>query len=150
MAMRRFAPARDGDLELAARAGSGDADAFAELYARHVDQVHVQITRLIGPVADREDVLQQVFLTAEQMRAWGWRIPFVIGAMLGVTGNRARGDASDGLRAPLRGARGDRRIAGRRDIGKAAFRRVRLFASRAVARHELHFAVDFESHDFEA
>lgn len=27
-------------------------------------------------------VLQQVFLTGEQMRAWGWRIPFVIGAML--------------------------------------------------------------------
>jgi MHS family alpha-ketoglutarate permease-like MFS transporter len=27
-------------------------------------------------------VLQQVFLTPEQMRAWGWRIPFVIGAML--------------------------------------------------------------------
>ncbi len=29
-------------------------------------------------------VLQQVFLTAEQMRAWGWRIPFVIGAMLAI------------------------------------------------------------------
>jgi MFS transporter, MHS family, alpha-ketoglutarate permease len=29
-------------------------------------------------------VLQQVFLTAEQMRAWGWRIPFVIGALLGL------------------------------------------------------------------
>jgi len=30
-------------------------------------------------------VLQQVFLTADQMRAWGWRIPFVIGAMLAIT-----------------------------------------------------------------
>ena len=29
-------------------------------------------------------VLQQLFLTGEQMRAWGWRIPFVIGAMLAV------------------------------------------------------------------
>src|SRR5215813_7469000 len=29
-------------------------------------------------------VLQQVFLTAEQMRAWGWRIPFVIGALLAI------------------------------------------------------------------
>ncbi len=29
-------------------------------------------------------VLQQVFLTGEQMRAWGWRIPFVIGAMLAI------------------------------------------------------------------
>jgi MHS family alpha-ketoglutarate permease-like MFS transporter len=26
-----------------------------------------------------------VFLTADQMRAWGWRIPFVIGAMLAIT-----------------------------------------------------------------
>src|SRR5262245_19480561 len=29
-------------------------------------------------------VLQQVFLTPEQMRAWGWRIPFVIGALLAI------------------------------------------------------------------
>jgi MHS family alpha-ketoglutarate permease-like MFS transporter len=29
-------------------------------------------------------VLQQLFLTPEQMRAWGWRIPFLIGAMLAV------------------------------------------------------------------
>jgi MFS transporter, MHS family, alpha-ketoglutarate permease len=29
-------------------------------------------------------VLQQFFLTAAQMRAWGWRIPFAIGALLAV------------------------------------------------------------------
>jgi MHS family alpha-ketoglutarate permease-like MFS transporter len=29
-------------------------------------------------------VLQQVFLTPAQMRAWGWRIPFLIGAMLAI------------------------------------------------------------------
>jgi MHS family alpha-ketoglutarate permease-like MFS transporter len=29
-------------------------------------------------------VLQQVFLSADQMRAWGWRIPFLIGAMLAI------------------------------------------------------------------
>src|SRR5262249_31981695 len=29
-------------------------------------------------------VLQQVFLTAEQMRTWGWRIPFIVGAMLAI------------------------------------------------------------------
>jgi MHS family alpha-ketoglutarate permease-like MFS transporter len=30
-------------------------------------------------------VLQQLFLTPEQLRAWGWRIPFVVGALLAVT-----------------------------------------------------------------
>jgi MHS family alpha-ketoglutarate permease-like MFS transporter len=29
-------------------------------------------------------VLQQLFLTPEQLRAWGWRIPFLIGALLAV------------------------------------------------------------------
>jgi MHS family alpha-ketoglutarate permease-like MFS transporter len=29
-------------------------------------------------------VLQQLFLTADQMRAWGWRIPFIIGALLAI------------------------------------------------------------------
>ena len=31
-------------------------------------------------------VLQQVFLTNDEIRAWGWRIPFVIGALLAITG----------------------------------------------------------------
>jgi MHS family alpha-ketoglutarate permease-like MFS transporter len=35
-------------------------------------------------------ILQQLFLTAEQMRAWGWRIPFVIGAMLAVIALKMR------------------------------------------------------------
>src|SRR5205085_3496555 len=30
-------------------------------------------------------VLQQLFLTPAQLRAWGWRIPFVVGALLAVT-----------------------------------------------------------------
>jgi MHS family alpha-ketoglutarate permease-like MFS transporter len=29
-------------------------------------------------------LLQQVFLTGDQLRAWGWRIPFVIGALLAI------------------------------------------------------------------
>jgi MHS family alpha-ketoglutarate permease-like MFS transporter len=35
-------------------------------------------------------VLQRVFLSAEQMRAWGWRIPFVIGAMLAIIAVKMR------------------------------------------------------------
>jgi MHS family alpha-ketoglutarate permease-like MFS transporter len=30
-------------------------------------------------------LLQQVFLTPDQLKAWGWRIPFVIGALLAIT-----------------------------------------------------------------
>ena len=30
-------------------------------------------------------VLQQFLLTADQLKAWGWRIPFVIGALLAIT-----------------------------------------------------------------
>jgi MHS family alpha-ketoglutarate permease-like MFS transporter len=30
-------------------------------------------------------LLQQVFLTGDQLRAWGWRIPFFIGALLAIT-----------------------------------------------------------------
>ena len=30
-------------------------------------------------------VLEQVFLTGDELRAWGWRIPFVIGAVLAIT-----------------------------------------------------------------
>jgi MHS family alpha-ketoglutarate permease-like MFS transporter len=29
-------------------------------------------------------VLQQLFLSGDQMRAWGWRIPFVVGALLAI------------------------------------------------------------------
>ena len=37
-------------------------------------------------------VLQKVFLTPEQLREWGWRIPFVIGALLAVYAMRMRRD----------------------------------------------------------
>src|SRR5262245_57634401 len=35
-------------------------------------------------------LLQQVFLTADQMRAWGWRIPFIIGATLAIIALKMR------------------------------------------------------------
>jgi RNA polymerase sigma-70 factor (ECF subfamily) len=56
---RRSTPSDDA---LAAAAGSGDASAFAELYARYVDRVYMRVVHLVGPGPDSEDVLQQVFI----------------------------------------------------------------------------------------
>ena len=37
-------------------------------------------------------LLQQVFLTADQLRAWGWRIPFLVGALLALVALLMRRD----------------------------------------------------------
>ena len=46
---------------------------------QYVTLIGGQITALLVLL-----VLQKVFLTNDQIRAWGWRIPFVIGALLAV------------------------------------------------------------------
>ncbi len=59
------APRRGGDdpdEALVERHRAGDRAAFAALYERHVDTVYARLTRLIGPVAEREDLTQDVFL----------------------------------------------------------------------------------------
>lgn len=53
-------PDEPSDEELAFRAGRGDRRAFPQLYLRHKHSIFGRITRLIGPGADREDVLQEV------------------------------------------------------------------------------------------
>ena len=52
----------DRDAEWVRRAAAGDRQAFDDLYRRHAGAVHRRLTRLVGPVAEREDLLQQVFL----------------------------------------------------------------------------------------
>jgi RNA polymerase sigma-70 factor, ECF subfamily len=52
------------DAELVQRARRGDRRAFDQLFERHVDQVHRWLTRLLGPVPEREDLVQEVFLAA--------------------------------------------------------------------------------------
>jgi len=56
----RPVPADEAALVAAAR--QGDQRAFDQLYRRHAPQVFARLTRLIGPCAEREDVMQQVFL----------------------------------------------------------------------------------------
>jgi RNA polymerase sigma-70 factor, ECF subfamily len=55
-------PAQDLDADLVAAARDGDQGAFSSLYRRHASSVYSRLTRLVGPVPEREDLLQQVFL----------------------------------------------------------------------------------------
>ncbi len=47
---------------LVASAAAGDRRAFAALYQRHLDSVHARLTRVVGPVPERDDLVQQIFL----------------------------------------------------------------------------------------
>ena len=50
------------DAAMVAAARAGDNAAFARLFRRHADGVRTRITRLIGPVAERDDLVQKVFI----------------------------------------------------------------------------------------
>jgi RNA polymerase sigma-70 factor (ECF subfamily) len=50
--------------EVLARAIAGDRAAFNALYLGHVEAVRRLLTRLVGPSADRDDLVQQTFLDA--------------------------------------------------------------------------------------
>ncbi|MBZ0236460.1 MAG: sigma-70 family RNA polymerase sigma factor [Deltaproteobacteria bacterium] len=56
------APSADELDALVARAVAGDQLAFAALYRMHAGGVHALLTRLVGPRAEREDLLQDVFV----------------------------------------------------------------------------------------
>ena len=51
-----------GDDELVGRARQGDPGALQQLYQRHADMVYRRLTHLVGPDAEREDLLQEVFI----------------------------------------------------------------------------------------
>jgi len=57
-------PVPDPSADLVARAIEGERRAFDELYRLHVGSVHRLLTRMVGPVTDRDDLIQQVFLEA--------------------------------------------------------------------------------------
>lgn len=52
----------DDDDVLVARHRAGDAAAFSELYRAHVVAVYRRLSRILGPIAEREDLTQDVFL----------------------------------------------------------------------------------------
>jgi RNA polymerase sigma-70 factor, ECF subfamily len=53
---------RTDDASLVERILAGDERAFATLYRGHVDRVFGLLTRLLGPISEREDLVQQVFV----------------------------------------------------------------------------------------
>ena len=73
-----------GDRVLAARAGRGDEQAFAELYDRHAAGLLAFASQYVGDRAAAEDVVQQTFLAAyrvlsagtelEHPRAWLYHV----------------------------------------------------------------------------
>ena len=50
------------DAAVIAAARQGDGAAFARLFRRHADAVRTRITRLVGAVAERDDLVQKVFI----------------------------------------------------------------------------------------
>ncbi len=50
------------DARLVAGAAARDRQMFAELYHRHLDSVFARLTRMIGPVPERDDLIQHIFL----------------------------------------------------------------------------------------
>lgn len=52
----------EGDDALVARHRADDPDAFPEIYRAHADGVYRRLTRILGPIAEREDLAQDVFL----------------------------------------------------------------------------------------
>lgn len=60
----RRPPARLGRVkdDLVERARGGDAEAFRDLFRRHHQDVARLVHRMLGPTADQEDVIQEVFL----------------------------------------------------------------------------------------
>ena len=72
---------RTADLELAARCGAGDADAFEELYRQHARRLFSLVFRMTGSAEDAEDLLQEVFLQAHRKLA-GFRGESTLGTWL--------------------------------------------------------------------
>jgi len=49
-----------------ARAKEGDARAFGELFTKNAPWVYARLTRMLGPSAETEDLVQEVFLRAHR------------------------------------------------------------------------------------
>lgn len=62
MKMAETQPQYDAMAVLIRRAAGGDTDAFRQIYDEHVDYVIHHVGRLLGPRAEVEDAVQEVFV----------------------------------------------------------------------------------------
>src|SRR5689334_22677279 len=60
----RALPSQDDDVSLVEALLAGQRDAATRLYDRHVGLVHRFVFRLLGPMPDIEDIVQEVFAYA--------------------------------------------------------------------------------------
>ena len=60
--MAQTEPQYDAEALMIRRAAGGDMDAFRQLYEAHVDHVIHHVGRLLGPRAEVEDAVQEVFV----------------------------------------------------------------------------------------
>ena len=77
------------DRALAARAGRGDEEAFAELYDRHASGLLAFATQYVGDRAAAEDVVQQTFMTAYRVLSEGTELAHPRAWLYHVTRNNA-------------------------------------------------------------
>lgn len=56
----------DPDASLVARHRADDPDAFAAIYRSHASAVYRRLTRILGPIPEREDLTQDVFLAVHR------------------------------------------------------------------------------------
>jgi RNA polymerase sigma-70 factor, ECF subfamily len=54
------------DTVLVSRHSAGDPDAFPAIYRAHVVAVYRRLTRILGPIPEREDLTQDVFLAVHR------------------------------------------------------------------------------------
>jgi RNA polymerase sigma-70 factor, ECF subfamily len=59
---RDAAAEAEEDARLVAGAAAGDRRMFAALYRRHLESTYQRLTRMIGPVPERDDLVQQIFV----------------------------------------------------------------------------------------
>jgi RNA polymerase sigma factor (sigma-70 family) len=77
------------DRALAARAGRGDEQAFAELYDRHAPGLLAFATQYVGDRAAAEDVVQQTFMSAYRVMSAGTELQHPRAWLYRVTRNNA-------------------------------------------------------------